>query len=301
MVKALDVHLGINSSAPPAFSFHHHLVCESTCLAVGPPDPRPGFPTPHRACPPAYLTNSLNAPQLNLPFLLTLPPTSAPHPAAPLCPPYSPGYAVAPRPEFSFSSTSLPHFLSPVSQLPALSTLNIARSFQSSLLFFFLLNPSPFYPHWNCPRSSHQHLFLCNYLYNRLVLASLLLTLSATPIYCATTVYSKHQIWSWCSHFKDFLWPSQSYRIKKTLFHSAFKVLISWPWLLFHFCPLLFPSDMQELMRGSLRLSETPFLKAVSDGIRPQMFGPERKGLGQKEISAVHTSAGDGDGRGIRI
>lgn len=54
-------------------------------------------------------------------------------------------------------------------------------------------------------------------------------------------------------------------------------------------------------MRGSLHLSETPFLKAVSDGIRPQLFGPERKGLGQKEISAVHTSAGDGDWRGIRI
>lgn len=89
---------------------------------MGPPDPRPGFPTPHRACPPAYPTNSLNAPQLNLPFLLTPPPTPAPHPTASLCPPYSPGYAVAPRPEFSLSSTSLPHFLSPASQMPALST-----------------------------------------------------------------------------------------------------------------------------------------------------------------------------------
>lgn len=49
-------------------------------------------------------------------------------------------------------------------------------------------------------------------------------------------------------------------------------------------------------MLGSLHLSVTPFLEAASDGIRSQLFGPERKGLGQKEIAAVYASAGKGGG-----
>ena len=50
------------------------------------------------------------------------------------------------------------------------------------------------------------------------------------------------------------------------------------------------------MKRGSLHLSATLFLGAASDGVRPQLFGSKRKGLGQKETSDMYASAGDGGG-----
>lgn len=155
LVRMLGICLGINPSEPHAHGFSHHLAYKpdglySLC------DSRPVFPAPYKACPTSFLTRCSQS-RAHHSLSPTAPHTATPLPSAsPPSTPYTPRYTTILRPEFSLSSTS-PTPFSPQPHGPSHHLSHHSHILPRLPSIFPLLNPTPFCPYWNCPRSSHQH------------------------------------------------------------------------------------------------------------------------------------------------